>query len=217
MYQSPLSEAEELATMQSIKKQDQGFSLIELLIALSVFAVIAGGLFTSLTRGQQRFRYEQDVLEAQQMARNAMDMMEREIRLAGLPDRAYYDSEAAVPSNESAAGITTAAATNLIFEGDVNEDDIVETVQYTLNGTTLQRSAVAKGNAANVQTLAQNVTGLTFSYFDSTGNALAAPVATPANIGRVQIVLTLTANRVDPDSRDIRSVSMQGAAQVRNP
>jgi prepilin-type N-terminal cleavage/methylation domain-containing protein len=204
--------------MQRSNMQNKGFSLIELLIALGVFAVIAGGLFTSLTRGQKRFRYEQDVLEAQQMARNALDMMEREIRLAGLPDRAYYDSASAgVATNEFAVGITTANSNNLIFEGDINEDDIVETVQYTLNGTTLQRSAVAKGNAASTQTLAQNVTGLTFSYFDSSGNALAAPVATPASISRVQIALALNANQVDPDSRDIRSVSMQGAAQVRNP
>jgi prepilin-type N-terminal cleavage/methylation domain-containing protein len=204
--------------MRISKKRDKGFSLIELLIALSVFAIITGGLFTSLTRGQKRFRYEQDVLEAQQMARNAMDMMEREIRLAGLPDRAYYDSASAgVANNEFAVGITTANSSNLIFEGDINEDGIVETVQYTLSGTTLQRSAVAKGDAASLQTLAQNVSGLTFSYFNSDGNALAAPVATPANIGRVQIALALTANQIDPDSRDIRSVSMQGAAQVRNP
>ena len=199
--------------------KQKGFSLIELLVVLSIFTFIMGGIFTVYNKGQGRFVFEQDVAEAQQTARNVVDMMEREIRLAGFPKTTYYDSALGYNTNSNtiATGFTTSNGTDMIFEGDINEDGIADVVEYNLNGTTLQRSTVAKpggGVAAtpSFKTLAENVRSLTFTYYNSSG----ITTTVPANVRRVKVDLNLSTNRVDPDSRRLRTVSVSTMAFARN-
>ena len=99
-----------------------GFSLLELLIVLAVFSFIVGGIFNNLTQSQKRYQFEQEVAEVQQTARNAVDIMEREIKLAGFPIASYYDSAlnwTSANSERVAAGFITLGATNLVFEADL--------------------------------------------------------------------------------------------------
>jgi type IV pilus assembly protein PilW len=197
----------------------RGFSLVELLVVLAVFTFIVGGLFTVLNKGQVRYAFEQDVTEAQQSARNAIDMMGREIRLAGFPKTSYYDGALGYNTNSNtiAKGFTTSNATDMVFEGDINEDGIVEVVEYNLNGSTLQRSAVPKpggGVAAtpSFKTLAENVRSLSFTYYDAAGST----TAVPANVRRVQVNLNLSTSRVDPETHRLRTVSVSTMALARN-
>jgi len=197
----------------------RGFSLVELLVVLAVFTFIVGGLFTVLNQGQTRYAFEQDVTEAQQSARNAIDMMEREIRLAGFPKTSYYDTALGytINSNTIANGFTTSNATDIVFEGDINEDGVVEVIEYKLSGSTLQRSAVAKpggGVAAtpSFKTLAENVRSLSFTYYDAAGSI----TAVPADIRRVQVNLNLSTSRVDPETHRLRTVSVSTMALARN-
>jgi type IV pilus assembly protein PilW len=197
----------------------RGFSLVELLVVLAVFTFIVGGLFTVLNKGQIRFAFEQDVTEAQQSARNAIDMMGREIRLAGFPKTSYYDGALGYNTNSNtiAKGFTRSNATDMVFEGDINEDGIVEVVEYSLSGSTLQRSTVAKpggGVAAtpSFKTLAENVRSLGFTYYDAAGST----TAVPANVRRVQINLNLSTSRVDLETRRLRTVSVSTMALARN-
>ncbi|MEW5974913.1 MAG: prepilin-type N-terminal cleavage/methylation domain-containing protein [Acidobacteriota bacterium] len=197
----------------------KGFTLIELMVVMLVFSIIVGGLFSNLDQGQKRHQYEQDVLEVQQSARNAIDTMEREIRLAGFPKLSYYASTLnyTTGSNQVSAGFVTTSATNLIFQGDINEDGAVEVVQYTWNGTQgadLQRSAVAKGNAAVLRTLAENVRSLNFTYFDRNG----VTTTTPAEVRsvRIDLVLQTSAGRLDPESRKARTISITTRALAKN-
>ena len=196
-----------------------GFSLVELLVVLAVFTFILGGLFSIFNQGQRRYSFEQDVTEAQQSARNAIDMMEREIRLAGFPKTRYYDSALgySTSSNTISNAFTTSSPTDLTFEGDINEDGIVEVVEYRLSGSILQRSAVAKpggGVAAtpSFSTLAENVRSLSFTYYDGSGST----TTVPANVVRVRVNLNLSTNRVDPQTRRLRTVSVSTTSLARN-
>jgi len=197
----------------------KGFSLLELMIVLAVFSFIVGGLFNVLQRSQTRYQFEQDVTEAQQSARTAVDMMEREIRLAGFPKLTYYDAALAYTTNSStiSSGFVTVNSTDLVFEGDINEDGVVDVVEYRLNGTVLERSAVEKpggGTAATpaYKTLAENVRSLGFTYFDSAGNS----TSTPAQAKRVTVNLNLSTNKVDPENRRLRTVTATTSALARN-
>ena len=197
-----------------------GFSLLELLIALAVFSFIVGGIFSNLTQSQTRYQFEQEVVEVQQTARNAADIMEREIKLAGFPIASYYDSAlnwTSANSERVAAGFITLGATNLVFEADLLEDGIVDRVEYRLNGTTLERSARDKtagggAPAAVYQTLATNVTALTFSYLNSTGSA----TTVPADVRSVGILFNINTTSVDPQNRNQRTITLQTRAAVRN-
>jgi type IV pilus assembly protein PilW len=198
----------------------RGFSLLEMLIVLAVFTFIVGGIFTNLSQSQIRYQFEQEVAELQQSGRNAVDLMEREIKLAGFPKASYYDSGqnwTSANSNKVAAGFITIGATNLVFEADIEEDGIVERVDYNLSSGTLSRSAEDKpagggAPAATYKVLANNVTALTFSYLDSNGTA----TATASQVKFVQILLTLNTTNVDPQNRQRRSITIQTLASVRN-
>ena len=198
----------------------RGFSLLEMLIVLAIFTFIVGGIFNNLSQSQIRYQFEQEVAEVQQSARNAIDIMEREIKLAGFPKASYYDSAqnwTSANSNRVAAGFITITATNMVFEADVEEDGIVERVDYNLASGTLSRSAQDKqagggAPAAVYQVLANNVTALTFTYLDSTGTA----TATAASVRSVQILLSLNTTNVDPQNRQRRTITIQSLASVRN-
>jgi type II secretion system protein J len=204
-----------------VGRTQSGFSLLELLIVLSIFTFIVGGIFNNLTQSQTRYQFEQEVAEVQQSARNAIDIMERDIKLAGFPKDTYYDSalnRTSANSEYVAAGFITMNATGMGFEADVEEDGIVELVQYRLNNGSLERSAVDKpaggGTPASVwQTLANNVTALTFTYYDSTGTV----TTTASLVRRVQIALGIETTNVDPQNKARRrTISIQTLASVRN-
>ena len=197
----------------------QGFSLLEMMIVLAVFSFITGGLFNVLQRSQARYQFEEDVTEAQQTARTTIDMMEREIRLAGFPKVTYYDAALGYTTNSNtiSAGFVTVSSTDLVFEGDINEDGIVDVVEYRLNGTVLERSAVAKPGGVTAatpafKTLAENVRSLSFTYFDTGGNS----TGTAANVKRVNVALNLSTNYVDPENRRLRTVSATTSALAKN-
>jgi len=196
------------------------FSLLELLIVLAVFSFVIGGIFNNLTQSQKRYQFEQEVAEVQQTARNAVDIMEREIKLAGFPIPSYYDSAlnwTSANSERVAAGFITLGATNLVFEADLLEDGIVDRVEYRLNGTTLERSARDKtagggAPAAVYQMLATNVTALTFSYLNSSGSA----TTVPSEVRSVGILFNINTTSVDPQNRNRRTITVQTRAAVRN-
>lgn len=197
-----------------------GFTLLELLIVLAIFSVIVGGIFTNLAQSQLRYQFEQEVAEVQQMGRNAVDIMEREIRLAGFPKASYYDSSLSWTSANServAQGFITINATNVVFEADIEEDGIVDRVEYRLNSGVLERSAQDKpagggAPAAVYQVLANNVAGLTFTYLDSNGNITADLTL----VKRVRILFNLATTNVDPQNGNRRTITIQTQALVRN-
>ena len=208
-----------MSSIQNLRRT-RGFSLLEMLIVLAVFTLIVGGIFTSLSQGQIRYQFEQEVAELQQSARNAMDIMVREIKLAGFPKASYYDSGqnwTSANSNRVAAGFITINATNLVFEADVEEDSIVDRVDYNLSNGTLSRSAQDKqagggAPAAVYQLLASNVTALTFTYLDSNQ----AVTATASQVRSVMISLSMNTTSVDPQNRNRRTITVQSEASVRN-
>src|SRR5215813_1167730 len=61
-----------------------GFSLIELLIAMTLTLVISGAIFGLLTMGQGAFRREPELTERQQNLRAAMAMITRDLTSAGV-------------------------------------------------------------------------------------------------------------------------------------
>ncbi len=61
-----------------------GFTLIELMIAMAIAAVVLAGVYMSYLSQQKSYVIQDQVSAMQQNLRAAMDMMERDIRMAGL-------------------------------------------------------------------------------------------------------------------------------------
>lgn len=70
-------------------KNNSGFTLIEVLIAMVVSLVIMGGAYTFFNTQQRQTVIQTNVSDAQQTLRAAMDFMSRDVRMAGYdPDDA---------------------------------------------------------------------------------------------------------------------------------
>ncbi|MCI5165793.1 MAG: prepilin-type N-terminal cleavage/methylation domain-containing protein [Candidatus Electrothrix sp. GM3_4] len=88
-----------------------GFTLIELMVALAIGSVIIIGIYSTYT-GQQRISQTQDqVVEIQQNLRAGLDMMSRELRMAG------FD-----PDGTEDVGFTEATETSVAFTMRVDGD-----------------------------------------------------------------------------------------------
>ena len=95
-------------------KNNKGFTLIEILVALTIDFVVLAGIYAAFYSQQKSHVKEQQVVDAQQNVRGAADFMTREIRLAGMQRL-----------TAGAAGILTAGPYSIQFTLDRDEDDSV--------------------------------------------------------------------------------------------
>ena len=70
--------------MNDRRSSQSGFSLVELLIALTVTLIVTGAVYGLLTVGQKAFRREPEKSDLQQNLRLAIDVITRDIRNAGV-------------------------------------------------------------------------------------------------------------------------------------
>src|SRR5713226_893481 len=63
--------------------QDGGFSLIELMVAMTITLVVSGAIYGLLTAGHNAFRREPELADRQQNIRMAMDLISRDVEEAG--------------------------------------------------------------------------------------------------------------------------------------
>jgi prepilin-type N-terminal cleavage/methylation domain-containing protein len=160
------------------KNVERGFSLIELMVVCLVLVIVLGGVFRIINHVMQRSQVEQIKVDLTQQAREFVDEFERDVHQAGYPNCRMISTPGAatncppdytnplVAQNASvAAGLVLVSNTEVIFEGDVDGDGVVDTVWYRLvdqNGNfppattcpcTIQRSQMPK--AAGTLPLAQ--------------------------------------------------------------
>jgi prepilin-type N-terminal cleavage/methylation domain-containing protein len=160
------------------KNVERGFSLIELMVVCLVLVIVLGGVFRIINHVMQRSQVEQVKVDLTQQAREFVDEFERDVHQAGYPNCRMISTPGAatncppdytnplVAQNASvAAGLVLVSNTEVIFEGDVDGDGVVDTVWYRLvdqNGNypptttcpcTIQRSQMPK--AAGTLPLAQ--------------------------------------------------------------
>jgi type IV pilus assembly protein PilW len=168
---------------------ERGFTLIELLVVLLIAIVLMAG-FTSFYLSQQRALRRHDIqMDTSQGLRVALEQMARDIRSA----RKDLTRDPVKPTTTpgAAAAFLTATATSIEFQLDSDSDGGVTSTStdehkgFALSGTNLTQLDASTGT---YNVLAENVTGLTFSYFDCNGNSIAAPVTTAANLDSIASV-----------------------------
>jgi type IV pilus assembly protein PilW len=198
-----------------VKSNKKGFTLIELLIAMAITGIVAGAIFTAFQSQQKSYLIQDQVTDMQQNLRAAMDIMVREIRMAG------YD-----PYGDSDAGITAAAEQIFTFtlvadddgydnDSDNTTDEIGElkTIQYDLydaysdGDNDIGRKVGAKKRAA-----AENIEELEFYYTLADGTNATAP-ANPSEIRSVQIAILARAGHEDPKFSNSKNYTTPSGGQ----
>jgi prepilin-type N-terminal cleavage/methylation domain-containing protein len=216
----------------------QGFSLIELMIVLVILLAISAALFQVINLSTERSSTEQTKLDMFQEAREFMDQMSRDLRLAGYPNARNF-APAILPEPPTgdlrvAVGIVKIASGELWFEGDVDGDGSVEVVRYFLDNTgtncpCLKRSQLPKINAApTAQTAAVyqiEVQGVTnTNIFTAYNNAVIQTLplvfntnaAQIAGLDTIQAVLSLQSPTMDPKTHTRPTTSLVSTVRLNN-
>ena len=160
-----------------------GFSLVELLVAMGITAVVMAAVYKIYTTQQDSYVLQEQVAEMQQNGRTAKYVMTREIRMAGYnPTRKLNVGDfvtsfvARLPGdglddgdpNRTSTGFDSIAFT-LDYNGDgVLDANFDEQIAYRVAGENLQRFDV--DNDAWL-TVVENIEALGFAYaFDDDGD-----------------------------------------------
>jgi prepilin-type N-terminal cleavage/methylation domain-containing protein len=231
--------------MKTFNAGERGFSLIELMIAITLLLVVVGGIFGVIDVVNQRTHTEQAKLDMFQEAREFMDQMSRDLHQAGFPSTRHYakkdviTEDPATDDDLNAVGVVKVGAGDLWFEGDVEGFGVVSVVRYHLDTSTvngcpcLRRSQLPKinGNPVTEQTPevyqiqvqgVQNTDIFTAFSRGTTGTPITLPVdftangASIASVDTIKATLSLKSPLVDPKTKLHPTTTLVMTAKLNN-
>src|SRR5713226_8637911 len=133
-----------------------GFSLLELVIVVAILTIVMAAVFNGVNLVTQRSQAEQVKVDLVQEGREFVDEFERDLHQAGYPSCRMIATSGAsncdytggtslvAKNSQVAAGLVYVSSTLIIFEGDVDGDGGVDSIQYQLVDST--GSALAAGS-----------------------------------------------------------------------
>jgi type IV pilus assembly protein PilW len=195
------------------KVSSRGFTLTELLIAMVISGIVAGGIYSTFYSQQKSYLAQEQIAAMQQNLRGAMHILGRDIRMAG------YN-----PKSFATAGIQTAQTNSIRFTMDITNDagtgipdgdtgDPNEDVTYALvdldgdGDTDLGRN---DANGGGNHQIAENIDALDFVYLDEDGN----PTTIPSKIRAVQASVLARTDRRDPGYQNTNVYQNQHGTSV---
>jgi type IV pilus assembly protein PilW len=173
------------------KDLEGGFTLVEVLMAMALSSVVLAALVGTFVVQRRTYVLQEQITEMVQTARAAVDMMSREIRMAG------YN-----PTGADFFGIPY-HATQLRLRADLrgdgaddppdgDTDDPNEDITYKYYEATHQIKR--KTGHGYFQPFAENIQAFSILYLDSWGN----PTAATADVRQIGITVTARTERPDP-------------------
>jgi len=178
------------------RRNDEGFTMVELLVALSIMATVIAILAAVLIGSVHTQRETMSRAEIQAAARQTVALMATELRQTGADPR--------IPP-VGVVGVAAADSTSVRIRADLNGDGAIgttepsEDVTYTYNPNT---QTVSRNPGTGAQALQNHVTNLRFTYFDSEDAPLTSlPLSTTDRALVHSIGLTLTCDT--PDSHPL--------------
>ena len=168
--------------MPKIRGSQKGLTMIEVLVSLMIFLVVLLAIYQLFDTSHATYASGTKKQDVQQQARLAMDEIVKRVRMAGY----FPENFTATPVVPALANrIRIGAATGLAVYGDMDQTAASKIFLFCFDGTAIRTTppgAVSAVNDVNSYTcnqgevLADNITGLSFQYFDAANNA-ARPVA----------------------------------------
>jgi type IV pilus assembly protein PilW len=169
---------------------EHGFTLVEVLIAMAAGTFLLAGVVSVFVLQHRSYDLQEQVAEMVQTTRAALDMVVREIRMAGFdPTGAGFDGISYNPSQLRIATDFRGAQPNDPPDGDF--DDPNENILYCYDAKHCQ---IDRNTGGGNQPFAENIEEFAFQYL----NAQGSPTTTTADIRQVRVTITARTVRPDP-------------------
>jgi prepilin-type N-terminal cleavage/methylation domain-containing protein len=118
------------------KTAQTGFSLLELLMVIAILTVVLGSVMSQINNAQKRFRTEEQTTDITQESREFVDQIVRDLHQEGFPSTKMFASGVLntpeTNDRRAAVGLVKFAYDEIGFEGDVDGDGTVKSVNYKL-------------------------------------------------------------------------------------
>jgi type II secretory pathway component PulJ len=193
----------------------RGFSLAEVLTSTLFVSILTAMSYTFARGALMNARLQDAQSDAQESAMMAVDVLTREVRMAGF-------SAAGTPLT----GLLDAGAERVQIAADLNGNgntaDADELIAYAYNGAKQQLTRATGGGSPQPFVRDVPAGGVHFSFFDAGGHELqpaagTAGAAQRASVRRIDAVLTVELPNPDPTvPHPLRSTSATSIA-LRNP
>jgi len=200
--------------MLKVRTNNLGFTLLELVVAMSIFSLIVLVLASFLIDGWRYNTIIWDQLQGQTDARRVVQETVNIIR------KAEESSIGAFP-------VVLAKDNELIIYANVDTDFYRERIRFWLDGTTLKRGIIKpSGNPLNysgteqVVDLAHYVVNISkgiplFIYYDENYTGVENPLTTPAEVALIKLVKVQLLIEKNPDKTPI-PLRVESMVQIRN-
>jgi hypothetical protein len=212
-----------------------GFPIVEVLVALSIFALILIGIMQLFEPSSLGYPSAQRALNAPRNGRTAMDVMARQIRMAGyFPENIDSNN-----GNDQSNAVELATNTALAVAGDLDGTGVTNTFLFCLDGGGVRRVHGPRGAPGSYAcrtgaVLADGVSRLAFAYYDGNNNPVPDPptsayaldgqaVGMPPSFATTtqraairRVVITLTATEAVPNQPP-QTYTLTSDVRLRNP
>ncbi len=175
----------------SLEDKERGFTLVELLIGMAVGLIVLGALASTFIIQSRSLDVQEQVAEMVQTARAAMDMMSREIRMAGYsPTGATFDGITYHATQLQILADFRGAGENDPPDGDTGDNN--EDIIYTHDAANLQIDR-------NTQPFAENIQAFDFQYLEADGVTEVSSSADNDEIRQIRLTITARTSKPDPN------------------
>jgi prepilin-type N-terminal cleavage/methylation domain-containing protein len=223
--------------------KNRGFTLVELLVVMAIFGLVMAGLYTIFVSSNRLYLAQEEIVGAQQEARTALEIIGRQVRMAGcIAEQNRIGGADAISAaawgGDLRAGIEQAAVdaaakiTALGFKTDLDGDGKTDAVRYVYyhgdHATVSRRNTITcqiktwSGGAwtydTGEQLFLENIQNLVLTYQLEDGSTTETP-AKPEEIRGVNINLTArTGKAVEPyqGGKGYRTRQLISNIQIRN-
>ena len=215
---------------QNIRHSNQGFTMVELLVAMVVSLLALGAIYSTFLNQQKSYVVQGETAAMHQNIRAAMFYLQREIRMAGCD-----------PTGSAGAAIITADATSINFTEDVigntpgsdsdgATDDPGENITYALDAnnnlvrTDPVNPPVVPPALPVPQMVAQNIDAIDFVYLDGASppnvlnpGGINVPAGSLDQIRSVEITIVARTGRSTLASKNNNAYFNQRGLQILAP
>lgn len=209
------------------QRKNMGFTIIELLVALSIASILIAGAYRTFNAQHKVYQVQNEVIEMQQGVRVAMDILARDIRMAGFNSTVSLSNPIAInPVEEGIRSGTDSIAVQYQYNG------VERTITYFVDDDAdephLIRGVAEGGVDLSTAPLSNNIRDLQLTYgldMDSDGIVEQweeAPVGSEDKIIAARISVQVRSGKPDPDyihpatGDHYRTRELQSMVRIRN-
>ncbi len=191
---------------------DQGYTLIEVVISLALSVVTVGAVYNVYLSQVKAQVVREDKLDMQQHARVAMDLVVREVIMAGYDPR-HVNRD--VNAGNDFYGIIH-HPTQLMIKADLDGNGIPtdsnESIQFSHDQATF---TLRRDTGGGRQPLAEHIESFSIKYFDQNGRA----TTDSKEVRQIEIKIIARTQRPDvryPRNGGYRTITLQSRITPRN-